>query len=98
MLTAGAAVLWAAALTPASAHRKASYHGNHSHHRAAKVRYGGRAHRGYWRPGPVAGRGFGFSTYRGDPFGGDDYYDGNRCYYVHHKSFCVANHLFNGFD
>lgn len=64
---------------------------------AKKVRYGGAPGRGYWRPGPAQGYGFGFSTYRGDPFGRDDYYDGDRCYYLHRRDFCVRYKSFTGF-
>jgi len=45
-------------------------------------------HRGYSRRGPPYGYRFGFSTYAGDPFYSDDYYDGGRCYYLHHRDFC----------
>ncbi len=87
----------ASAATPASAHREQVY-AKHQHYRAAKLRYGGHPHLGYWRPGPARGPRFGFSTYRGDPFGADDYYDGDRCYYVKGSNYCNANHIFNGFD
>ncbi|MBY0560281.1 hypothetical protein [Hyphomicrobium sp.] len=43
---------------------------------------------GYHRYGPPYGPHFGFYTYAGDPFARDDYYDGRRCYYLHHRSFC----------
>ena len=42
----------------------------------------------YSRPGPLHGYRFGFSTYPGDPFYSDDYFDGRRCYYLHHRDFC----------
>lgn len=82
----------------AQAHKSSSRHANHTHFKAAKVRYGGHLHVGYWRPGPARGPRFGFSSYKGDPFGSDDYYDGRQCYYVHHRNFCVHNHIFTGFD
>ncbi len=43
---------------------------------------------GYHRAGPAHGYRFGFATYAGDPFARDDYYDGRRCYYLHHQDFC----------
>jgi len=43
---------------------------------------------GYHRYGPPYGPRFGFYTYAGDPFARDDYYDGRRCYYLHHRDFC----------
>lgn len=43
---------------------------------------------GYHRIGPPHGYRFGFATYAGDPFAYDDYYDGRRCYYLHHRDFC----------
>ena len=46
----------------------------------------------------VQGRGFGFWSYKGDPFGSDDYYDGNRCFYVRHHDYCVKNNIFSGFN
>jgi len=45
-------------------------------------------HLGYHRYGPPYGPHFGFYTYAGDPFARDDYYDGRRCYYLHHHDFC----------
>jgi hypothetical protein len=45
-------------------------------------------HLGYHRYGPPYGPHFGFYTYAGDPFARDDYYDGRRCYYLHHRDFC----------
>lgn len=98
LLAASAALALTATASVTSAHTSRGVVGKHYHPRAAKVRYGGRPNVGYWRPGPAQGPGFGFSTYRGDPFGSDDYYDGDRCYYVRHQNFCEANHIFNGFD
>jgi hypothetical protein len=46
--------------------------------------------RGYSRAGPPYGPGFGFATYAGDPFATDDYYDGGRCYYLHHRDVCMG--------
>ncbi|MBA2126356.1 hypothetical protein DLM45_08980 [Hyphomicrobium methylovorum] len=43
---------------------------------------------GYGRPGPRYGYGFGFMTYKGDPFYRDDYYDGRGCHYLHRQDFC----------
>lgn len=87
-------------LAPASAKHQARVrlYDNDFHYRSGKIQHGGRGNVGYWRRGPKNGVAFGFSTYRGDPFGGDDYYDGNRCYYVHHQNYCMRNRIFNGFD
>ena len=88
----------AATAAPAQAHHKHHYAGHHHTALAVdKVHYGGRPGVGYWRRGPASGYGFGFSSYRGDPFGADDYYDGDRCYYIHHRDFCVAHKIFTGF-
>jgi hypothetical protein len=46
--------------------------------------------KGYSRRGPPYGPGFGFATYAGDPFATDDYYDGYRCYYLHHRDVCMG--------
>lgn len=102
----GVVFLLAGAVSPADAHKR-QFRGDHgdgrvqktkARRKAARVRYGGRAGVGYWRPGPDAGYGFGFSSYKGDPFGSDDYYDGGRCYYRKHRDFCVANKIFDGSD
>ena len=77
----------AASLAIASAVPIAEAHGWHRHHATGKSHHGPRP-LGYHRKGPVAGPGFRFATYRGDPFAHDDYYDGNNCYYLHHKDFC----------
>jgi hypothetical protein len=73
------------------------YHAAYAHAHAGKVHRGGHGHTGYWRRGPKEGYGFGFSTYRKDPFGADDYYDGNRCHYRRHHDFCYYNTIFTGF-
>ena len=83
MLVSGLAIL--AFVPAASAHQVTV--AKHGH--AAKIRHGGDGHHGYWRPGPKTEYGFGFATYRGDPFGKDDYYDRSGCYYLHHKDFCL---------
>ncbi|MEQ1719233.1 MAG: hypothetical protein ABL907_25150 [Hyphomicrobium sp.] len=67
------------------------------HGKAGKIHYGGKPHLGYWRKGPRRGYGFGFSSYKGDPFGADDYFDGDRCHYRRGQNFCVKNRIFNGF-
>lgn len=99
-LLAAAGIAYLSLAVPASAHHRSGHYAgqHHYHYRAAKVHHGGKPHLGYWRRGPAKGYGFGFSTYRGDPFGDDDYYDGDRCYYVNHENFCMPNHIFNGFD
>jgi len=51
----------------------------------------------YSRPGPPSGYKFGWATYRGDPSASDDYFDGHRCYYLHHRDFCVSRHWRGGF-
>ena len=73
----------------------AAYTLPHAH--AEKVHYGGKPGLGYWRRGPAHGYGFGFSSYKGDPFGSDDYSDGQGCFYLHHKNYCVKNRIFTGF-
>lgn len=77
---------------------KAKHTGKIEKKHAARVRFGGKKGLGYWRPGPKTGYGFAFSSYRKDPFGSDDYWDGGRCYYLHHKNFCMPNKIFNGFE
>ncbi|MCB1484815.1 MAG: hypothetical protein AB7S74_13840 [Hyphomicrobium sp.] len=88
---AGCGLAGIVASAPAEAHHY------QKHGKAAPVHYGGKPGLGYWRRGPAKGYGFGFSSYKGDPFGGDDYWDGDKCYYVHHKNFCVKNRIFTGF-
>ncbi|WP_051112028.1 hypothetical protein [Hyphomicrobium denitrificans] len=65
-------------------------HSRHSHKAHVKTHHKHNAylHKGYSRPGPLYGYRFGFSTYAGDPFYSDDYFDGRRCYYLHHQDFC----------
>lgn len=99
-----ALALWIAAAafvvvsSPALAHTTHHHKSGHAKKQhAAKVRYGGKPGRGYWRPGPEKGYGFRFATYKGDPFGSDDYFDGDRCHYDHHQNFCIPNKIFNGF-
>lgn len=75
-----------AALTPPAAAARHAKTKSHPHH-AAHLRYGP-APLGVWRPGPKRGYGFAFSTYRGDPFAKDDYWDGRECFYLHHRDFC----------
>jgi hypothetical protein len=94
----GVAALAVTAFVPDANAYKAHDHNAAHHLNAEKVRFGGKPGLGYWRRGPATGYGFAFSSYRRDPFGSDDYYDGDRCYYLHHKNFCVANKIFNGFD
>ncbi|HMN37281.1 MAG TPA: hypothetical protein PKD49_06165 [Hyphomicrobium sp.] len=84
----------AAETLPAQAHHYQKHHA----HEAAKVHYGGSPGLGYWRRGPGKGYGFGFSSYKGDPFGSDDYWDSDKCYYVRHADFCIKNRIFTGFD
>jgi hypothetical protein len=64
------------------AHHSYKGHGAHHHKHTAYSR------RGYSRRGPLYGYRFGFSTYAGDPFYSDDYFDGRRCHYLHHQDFC----------
>lgn len=94
-----ASVLVAALSAFAFAPSAEAHHGkHHHHHKVGKVHYGGKKGVGYWRKGPEQGRGFGFWSYKGDPFGSDDYYDGNRCFYVRHHDYCVKNNIFSGFN
>jgi hypothetical protein len=99
VILGGVSIVTALALSlgQAAAHARQHSHLHSEHWRAvphpkqaeaAWVRYGGRPGLGYWRPGPASGYGFGFSTYKGDPFGSDDYWDGGRCYYRLHHDFC----------
>lgn len=90
------AALLASALVLALSPMPAEAHHTTKKGKAAKVRYGGKPGLGYWRPGPKRGYGFRFSSYKGDPFSSDDYYDGDRCYYVHHTNYCVKNRIFMG--
>ena len=81
LLAAAAMLMGLAALsTGAQAH--------HWHHRYDHFRLG------YHRAGPPHGYRFGFWTYAGDPFARDDYYDGHRCYYLHHRDFCRGPRAF----
>ena len=70
-----------------TSHHKYARH-SHKAHAATHHRHGAYRHRGYSCPGPRYGYRFGFSTYAGDPFYSDDYFDGRRCYYLHHQDFC----------
>lgn len=73
-------------------------HHTHAHKRTSRLRYGGAPGLGVWRKGPLRGRGFAFSSYKGDPFGHDDYYDGDRCFYVHGRDFCNKRRIWTGFN
>ncbi len=99
MICCLAAVLAVASFSPPAGAHHAKHH-RHKHHAAHvnPVHYGGKPGLGYWRKGPEQGRGFGFWSYKGDPFGSDDYYDGNRCFYVRHHDHCVKNNIFSGFN
>jgi len=76
-----------AGASTATSHHK---HARHSHKAHVKTyhKHNAYLHRGYSRPGPRYGYRFGFSTYAGDPFYSDDYFDGRHCYYLHHQDFC----------
>ena len=70
-----------------------SHHVRHGHrHVAHHHGHNLYLHKGYARRGPPTGYKFGFSTYAGDPFYSDDYFDGGRCYYLHKRDFCVDPH------
>lgn len=73
---------------PSHPHRSHKAHAakHYKHHK--HYRHRSYVHRVYGRPGPLYGYRFGFSTYPGDPFYSDDYFDGRRCYYLHHRDFC----------
>jgi hypothetical protein len=75
-------------------HKK--HHAKHA--RTGRIRYGGAPGLGYWRKGPERGYGFAFSTYKGDPFGKDDYYDGDRCFYVRGHDYCDKRRIWTGFN
>jgi hypothetical protein len=80
------------AMLASGADANTTYHrySRHSHkaHVETYHKHSAYWHRGYSRPGPRFGYRFGFSTYAGDPFYSDDYFDGRRCYYLHHRDFC----------
>lgn len=75
-------------------HRPHASHGAHAH--KGRIHYGGAPGLGYWRRGPLYGKGFAFSTYRGDPFGKSDYYDGDGCFYRRGRDFCVQDYAASG--
>lgn len=83
-----AALAMFASGTGASANYHASSRHAHEAHGSTHYKHGAYRHKGYSRRGPLRGYGFGFSTYAGDPFYSDDYFDGRRCYYLHHQDFC----------
>lgn len=88
-----AALAWLASSANASAaHHQHAHHSykHHSHkaHVAHHHKPVAQKRKGYSRRGPLYGYGFGFSTYAGDPFYKDDYFDGRRCYYLHRQDFC----------
>jgi hypothetical protein len=93
VLVAGAA---AAGANPQHPH-KHQYKHHHHHGHTGKIHYGGRPGLGYWRRGPAVGYGFAFSSYRKDPFGADDYYDGGLCHYRKRHDFCYRQKQFTGF-
>lgn len=85
------AALALAAIAPAA--DAATHHVHHGHkHVAGHAHHGHYLHRGYARRGPPYGYKFGFATYAGDPFYGDDYYDGRSCFYRFHHDFCEDVH------
>jgi hypothetical protein len=94
-----AAVISAATISiaPANACGNACRDASHHKHHANKVHYSGKHGVGYYRRGPRSGYGFGFSSYKGDPFGADDYFDGYKCHYVHHRDYCDHRQEFTGF-
>jgi hypothetical protein len=83
----------------------------HHHHYATSNRgYYPGYYIGYWagsghwarsrqlsRPGPSSGYKFGWVTYRGDPFAGQDFFDGHSCYYTYQHDYCVGRHWRGGF-
>lgn len=89
MATAALAMLAAGANATTSTYRHSHYaHKAHKTHVAKHYKHGAYLRKGYSRKGPRYGYGFGFSTYAGDPFYSDDYFDGRRCYYLHRRDFC----------
>jgi hypothetical protein len=50
-----------------------------------------------YRPGPRYGYKFGWATYRGDPFAGQDYFDGRNCYYTYKHDYCLGPRWRGGF-
>jgi len=79
----------ASASTAINRHTHHSYkHHSHKVHVAARHKHAAHKRKGYSRRGPLHGYGFGFSTYAGDPFAKDDYFDGRRCHYLLRQDFC----------
>lgn len=84
-----------------SAHTKRQHvHKKHhaKHARTGRIHYGGAPGLGYWRKGTLRGYGFAFSTYKGDPFGKNDYYDGDRCFYRDGRDYCDKRRIWTGFN
>lgn len=83
-----AAVTATLAMVASGAAATTAHHHKHKAHAAKQHKHGVGMRKGYSRPGPRYGYRFGFSTYAGDPFYSDDYFDGRRCHYLHHRDFC----------
>ncbi len=80
-------------------HKSHAHKKHHSKHvRTGRIRYGGAPGLGYWRKGPKRGYGFAFSSYKGDPFGKNDYYDGDRCFYRDGRDYCDKRRIWTGFN
>src|SRR4051794_29797643 len=75
---------------------------HHHHHGYASSGYYPGYYIGYWgesghwarsqrlsRTGPPYGYKFGWASYRGDPFAGQDYFDGHNCYYTYGHDYCL---------
>jgi len=88
MLTVLAAGLILAAFIPLAEAK--SLHRSARGHVVRHVSHKGHVHKGFSRRGPPYGYGFGFATYAGDPFATDDYFDGYRCHYLHHRDVCLG--------
>jgi hypothetical protein len=88
VVAAALAMLASGAAATTTAHSYHHYRHAHKAHGKIYHKHSAYRHKGYSRHGPRYGYRFGFSTYAGDPFYSDDYFDGRRCYYLHHRDFC----------
>jgi len=108
LVAIAAAAIAALTLVPAAQAGHRRHHGHHHHGGhvvydtggefkgkgpVAHLRYGPKP-QGYWRPGPETGYGFRFSSYRGDPFGKNDYYDRHGCYYLRGANYCLPQYWY----
>ena len=101
-------LLGAALLATGAGASSARYHhhygvGSSGYHPGYYIGYW--AGSGHWarsqrlsRPGPRYGYKFGWASYRGDPFAGQDYFDGRNCYYTYdNRDYCLGPRWRGGF-